>query len=226
MLGDLADGRTSGGHVKLNSGLESCNRNSQPRLEGFLRHSLKILVATAAVVLVLPSAILSGFGRIKPVFTFFAHAYALGPGTVGDYLRVAYYVLTLRNCSWECQICFGSYFAHREATVGRFAGIGPYCVVGRVAIGERTKIGGMTQILSGSQQHARDSEGRLTSEGGMFAEIVIGSDCWIGVSSVVAADIGSGASVAAGSVVLTPVPPGVVVAGNPAKKVWPLAAHT
>lgn len=199
---------------------ESCEAKPvlSPGGRSSLRHWLKILVTVCFVMLLLPSAILSGFGRINLVFTFFAHAWALIPGIVGDYVRVAYYMLTLRSCSWECQVCFGSYFAHPEATVARFVGIGPYCVVGRVAIGERTKIGTATQIVSGQQQHRRDPEGRLTSEGGVFTEVVIGSDCWIGVSCVIAADVGPGANLAAGSVVLTPVPPGAVMAGNPARK--------
>ena len=45
-----------------------------------------------------PAAVLSAFGRIKPVYTFFAQASANVPGGIGDRLRVAYYCLTLAEC--------------------------------------------------------------------------------------------------------------------------------
>lgn len=183
------------------------------------RRSFKLFATGLALGLAFPCALLSGFGRFKPVFTFFAHAFALGPGMVGDYLRLGYYIQTLRSCSWECQICFGAFFAHREVTLGKLVAIGPYSVIGRVVVGDRTKIGALSNVVSGVQQHKRDAEGRLTSEGAVYTEIVIGPDCWIGANCTLAADIGPRATVAAGSVVLTAVPADVVVAGNPARKI-------
>jgi acetyltransferase-like isoleucine patch superfamily enzyme len=125
--------------------------------------------------------------------------------------------MTLRSCSRDCEISFGAFFAHSQAAVGRWAGIGPYCVIGRAVIGEGTRLGPAVQILSGGQQHKRDSEGRLTDEGRKFEEIVIGEHCWIGASAVVLANVGDRSTVAAGSVVVKPVAPGIVVGGNPAR---------
>jgi len=189
-----------------------------------LRQLLKRLASGAFLVLTFPCAAASGFGRLPAVFSFFAHLCALAPGLVGDYVRVSYYRMTLRSCSRDCKISFGAFFAHPQTTVGRRASIGPYCVIGCAVIGDGTLLGAAVQILSGGQQHKRDAQGRLTDEDRKFVEIVIGEHCWIGASTVVMANVGDKATVAAGSVVLTPVAPGIVVGGNPAERWWPPSA--
>jgi virginiamycin A acetyltransferase len=183
-----------------------------------IKRYLKLLATGIALVVAFPWALLSGFGRLKPVFTFFAHTFALAPGKIGDYIRLGYYMQTLRGCSRESMICFGAYFVHPEASVGRLASIGPYCIIGRAVIGDGSKLAGMVQILSGTQQHKRDPQGKLSDEGRQFIEIVVGQDCWIGASAVIMADIGAGSTVAPGSIVLTPVAPGAIVGGNPARR--------
>src|SRR3974377_1842896 len=62
-----------------------------------VRLSIKRAIQTVAIVIVFPAAMLTLFGRFKPVYTFFAHAFALGPGLPGSYLRAAYYKLTLSD---------------------------------------------------------------------------------------------------------------------------------
>jgi maltose O-acetyltransferase len=47
--------------------------------------------------------------------------------------------------------------------------------------------------------------------------VVIGPDCWIGSSAIVMANVGSGTTIGAGSVVVKDIPAGVVAAGNPAR---------
>ncbi|MGA2156249.1 MAG: acyltransferase [Bryobacteraceae bacterium] len=182
------------------------------------RQLLKRLASGVFLALMFPCAMVSGFGRQPGVFSFFAHLCALVPGLVGDFVRVAYYRMTLRSCSRDCEISFGAFFAHPQAAVGRGAGIGPYCVIGRAAIGEGTRLGPNVQILSGGQQHKRDSQGRLTDEGREFVEVVIGEHCWIGASAVVLANVGDRSTVAAGAVVVKPVAAGIVVGGNPARR--------
>ncbi|MGB7759250.1 MAG: acyltransferase [Bryobacteraceae bacterium] len=181
------------------------------------RQLLKRSAAGVFLALLFPCALASGFGRQHEVFSFFAQLCALVPGLIGDYVRVAYYRMTLRSCSLDFRIGFGSFFAHPETTVGRWVGIGPYCVIGYAVLGEGANLGPGVKILSGNQQHKRDAQGRLTDEGRKFVEIVLGEHCWIGASAVVAANVGDKSTVAAGSVVLMPVAPGIVVGGNPAK---------
>jgi acetyltransferase-like isoleucine patch superfamily enzyme len=182
---------------------------------------MKSLVKAAAravcIALAFPCALLAGFGRIRGIYTFFAQAFALGPGVIGDYVRSAYYWLTLQSCSLDTRISFGTYFVHPEATVEPIVAIGAYCVLGRAHIGRHTQIASHVQILSGSRQHMRGPGGHL--QDGVYSEIKIGPECWIGASAVIAADVGAGATVSAGAVVLSAVAPGTTVSGNPARPI-------
>jgi virginiamycin A acetyltransferase len=180
-----------------------------------MKFALKRVAIGIWIVLLLPCAVLTAFGRWRPMFTIFAHAVALVPGIIGDYARAAYYSMTLDRCSVETRITFGTIFAHPEATVARLVSIGAYCVIGRARIGERTQIGSHVQILSGAGQHVRDPQGRLAD--GVYREVEIGADCWIGAGAILMANVGAGATVAAGAIVVHPVSPGSTVAGNPAR---------
>jgi acetyltransferase-like isoleucine patch superfamily enzyme len=188
---------------------------------------MRTLVKAAArgvfLALALPCALLTGFGRFKGMYTFFAQMFALGPGLIGDYARAGYYALTLRRCSQDVRISFGTYFVHPDAVVDSFVSIGAYCVLGRVYIGRHTQMSSHVQVLSGPRQHVRDIDGRL--QDGTYSQIEIGPECWIGAGAVIAADVGKGATVAAGAVVLFPVAPGASVSGNPARAM-PILAKT
>ncbi len=179
---------------------------------------LKRLVQGVALLLVFPAALLCGFGRIRLLFSMFAHYYALWPGIVGDYLRIAFYKLTLEACSLDSRISFGAFFAHPEARVGERVYIGSYCVLGRVNIGPRTQIATAVQVLSGKHQHASGADGGISgSEHGVFSTVTIGADCWIGAASIVMADVGDNTTIGAGSVVTKPVPANSTAVGNPAR---------
>jgi hypothetical protein len=105
----------------------------------------------------------------------FAQTFALVPGIVGDYLRIAYYRLTLEECALESRIQFGSFFAHPQAKIGQGVYIGSYCILGRTEIGDRTQIASAVQIPSGRRQHARADDGRvLGSDRGEFTPVLSG----------------------------------------------------
>ncbi|HAS6211402.1 TPA: acyltransferase [Vibrio vulnificus] len=89
---------------------------------------------------------------------------------------------------------------------------------GGVIIGDRTLVGYRTQILS-SNHNVPVNQGRIFESGHNYAEVVIGSDVWIGASCIIlpGVNIGKGAVVAAGSVVTKNVPPFSYVAGVPAR---------
>ncbi len=181
----------------------------------------KLCFSLAALVQLLPAA-LCAFGRVPAVFTFFAHANALWPGLLGDYLRSAYYWLTLRDCAPDVRISFGSFFAHPDASVGSHTYIGAYCVLGRVRIGSHVMLASHVQILSGNRQHTRDGAGTLSSsDPETFREVSIGSHCWIGAGAIVMHSVGDRSTVGAGSIVTAPVPDSTVVAGNPARPLAP-----
>jgi virginiamycin A acetyltransferase len=171
-----------------------------------------------AIIAMSPFAALSGFGRHSGVFLLFAQMAALIPGLPGDYLRVAYYFMTLRASSLSMRISFGSFFAHSSARVGRSVYIGPYCVLGGCIIGERTQIASHVQIMAAGRQHERDEQGHISgARQELFPMVSVGGDCWLGAASIIMAEVGSGTTVGAGAVVPRPLPPNVTAVGNPAR---------
>lgn len=185
---------------------------------------IKRAIQVFSILLAGPFALLTGFGRCELLFQFFAHAFALIPGIAGDYLRVAYYFLTLEHCSLNSRISFGTFFVQSSSTVGKNVYIGAYCVLGPCDIGERSQIASHVQVLAGRRQHARTAEGHIMgSDRRSFTTVTIGSDCWIGASAVVMADVGARTTIGAGAIVPRPVPGGVVAAGNPARILKPIS---
>jgi virginiamycin A acetyltransferase len=168
------------------------------------------------LALAFPMAVLSGFGRFSGAFTFFAHLVSLAPGLPGDYLRIAYYYLTLEECSLDSRVSFGSVFAHPQVSLDHGVYIGCYCVIGASKIGDRTLIASNAQIFGGRNQHPRAEDGRL-SRVTRVRQVVVGEDCWIGAAAIVMDDVGSGSTVGAGAIVTKPMPAACVAVGNPAR---------
>jgi acetyltransferase-like isoleucine patch superfamily enzyme len=172
------------------------------------------------LVLAFPAALICGFGRFGILFTLLSHYFALMPGFVGDFLRAAFYRLTLEDCSPDVVIAFGTFFSRTQVTVGPNVSIGSYCIIGQAKIGARTQISSHVEIPGGRTQHTRDAQGRLSSALEDFGGFVtIGEDCWIGASCVIMADVGSQTTIGAGSVVVKNIPAGVVAVGSPAKAI-------
>jgi virginiamycin A acetyltransferase len=183
-----------------------------------IKRYLKFFAIGVAMLFAFPWALIAGFGRFTEMFSLAAQACATAPGLVGDYLRIAFYKLTLKRCSLESRISFGSFFAHSSAVVGRAVYIGSYCVLGNCQLGDRTQIASHVQILSGRRQHPREASGQIgASSEGEFQVIDIGQDCWLGAGAIVMAPVGARTTIGAGAVVVQPVEAGVVAVGNPAR---------
>src|SRR5665213_1548481 len=160
-----------------------------------MKRPIKFVLHSECLSIAFLPALLSGFGRVEAVYLLFAHVCALMPGLVGDYLRISYYRLTLKQCPLDSRIEFGSFFAHPQVSVGHDVYIGPYCVLGLTRIGDRTQVASGVQILSGRRQHTRDSGKRMQgSHAGNFEEVPIGADCWIGAAAIVMAEVGAGST--------------------------------
>lgn len=179
-----------------------------------MKSALKTFLNAISLLVVFPSALLAGFGKFEKPFSVFSHFYSTIPGVVGEFVRRAYYRLTLKFCSQNCMISFGTFFAHSNATVGNGVYIGAYCLIGCADIGPGTQIASGVHILSGRHQHKRKGDGQV-GDGG-FSSITIGQNCWIGECAVIMNEVGDGCTIGAGSVVVHKIPAASTAVGNPA----------
>lgn len=176
-----------------------------------------------AVVLCLVEAKLSDGSDVA--FTFWAQALALIPGLPGVFLRRAFYRRALDRCAGTFFIGFGALFSHRAVIIEEDVYVGPYAIIGAARLRRGCLIGSRCSIPSGGAQHALDANLRwMPTDISRLRQVEIGPYAWLGEASIVLADVGSAAMVAAGSVVSTAVPPATMVGGNPARFVRRLIA--
>jgi virginiamycin A acetyltransferase len=143
---------------------------------------------------------------------------ALAPGLPGMYVRRAFYRLTLDDCAADFFIGFGSVFTRRQVRVEHGVYIGPYSLIGAAMLRRGCLVGSRVSIVSGRKMHELQPDGTWgpASKSGL-KPVEVGEHAWLGEASTIIADIGRGSLVAAGSVIAAPVPPGVMVAGNPGR---------
>lgn len=183
-----------------------------------MKGAVKRVFIGLACAAAFPLALLAGFGRFRTAFKLGSHSCALAPGIPGDYLRLGYYLLTLRACSAHSRVSFGTIFSTPNVVLEDGVYIGAFCVIGNSVIGARTQIADHVQVLSGARQHPRGPDGTIGSaEHGVFERLTIGQDCWIGAAAVVMAGVGRRSTIGAGAIVTRDIPEGVVAAGNPAR---------
>jgi acetyltransferase-like isoleucine patch superfamily enzyme len=142
---------------------------------------------------------------------------SLFPGKPGLFLRRGFYWMCLDALATDCHIGFGTTLAHPQVSIGSGVYIGNRCTLGQVTIGPDVTIGSNVDILSGRHQHGFSRPGvPIQAQVRTFQPVTIGRNCWIGNSSVIAADIDMESVIAAGSVVIHTIPARSVAAGNPA----------
>jgi acetyltransferase-like isoleucine patch superfamily enzyme len=127
----------------------------------------------------------------------------------------------------KCSFTFAARYSDRPTLIiGDNSGIGHNS---SFTVGERITIGRHCRIASGvaifdAPGHPLDPSMRLAGSSATLEQVrpvVIEDNVWIGQSVIImpGVTIGQDSVVAAGSVVLTSVPPNVLVAGNPARQV-------
>jgi virginiamycin A acetyltransferase len=186
------------------------------------RNALKTIANCLFVLLVLPVMVVYKVVTLaRPVdsiFWTFSQLLSLFPGKTGSYLRAAFYSLSMRHCSADCLISFGTIFAQIDTEIGHGVYIGPNCNIGSSKIENFCTLGSNVHILSGKKQHSFDELDRpIREQGGELEKITIGEDTWIGNCAIVMANVGKKCIIGAGSVVTKDVDDYSIVAGNPAK---------
>jgi acetyltransferase-like isoleucine patch superfamily enzyme len=177
------------------------------------------LVAALVVLSVIPVYFLAAalVGH-RVVFPGWSQAFSLLPGTVGVYLRRAFYRLTLPHCGDDAVVSFGTVFSHPTVTIGRSAYIGAFCMIGDVDIGDDAVIASHVSIMNGSKQHGiARLDIPVREQPGEWPRVKIGQDTWIGDRAVIMADVGEHCVIGAGSVVTKPIPDYAIAVGNPAR---------
>lgn len=187
-----------------------------------MKDKLKLVARWISLALVCPFYLIliaiSPFCGSERAFQSFSHFFSLFPGTIGNYIRGAFYQFSLKNCSDSAVVSFGVIFSSRLAEVGSRTYIGPYSIIGRAKVMDDTLISSRVSLLSGLKQHGHAQlDVPIRDQEGEFRTICIGSGSWIGEGAVVGADVGEGSIVAAGSVVFSDVEQYTIVRGNPAE---------
>jgi acetyltransferase-like isoleucine patch superfamily enzyme len=185
----------------------------------------RILKGTAnavAFLLVLPAFLLYRLGALvlgaEKAFPGWSQAFSLLPGLTGIYLRRAFYRLTLRRCSADCCLSFGTVFSHPTAEVGRGVYVGLFCVLGDVTLEDDVLLGSHVSVINGGGQHGIDRlDVPIREQPGVYQRVTVGRDTWLGDRSVVLADVGRHCVLGAASVVTRPLPDYAVAAGSPAR---------
>lgn len=157
------------------------------------------------------------FSRSR-VFPAFSQALSLIPGISGQYIRWAFYSLTLQECGADICICFGVLISHPATRIGRLTYVGPFSMLGEVTLGDDCLIGSHVSIINGNHQHGIDRlDIPVREQVGENPLISIGEDSWVGDRAIVMANVGQHCVVGAGSVVTRDLPDYAIAVGCPAK---------
>jgi acetyltransferase-like isoleucine patch superfamily enzyme len=184
-------------------------------------YMLKKLLVWTMSFLVWPLGVTSSltyrwFGK-EEIFGFSAKLLSLLPGRVGQYVRAAFYKMTLEESHYDLMVGFCSYFAHPTARVGRRVGTGSFAIIGTVDIGDDVLIASRVSIMSGKYQHLNRENPERRPNQPLYERVQIGQGTWLGEGSLVMASIGTNCIVSAGSVVTKPMPDHMTAIGNPAR---------
>jgi len=154
----------------------------------------------------------------KRCFYGYSQLFSLIPGIIGNYLRFAFYKLTLAYVGEDACICFGVTMADPGIHIGRGVYIGPFCNLGLCTVGNDVLLGTDVHIMSGFRQHGHDDLSiPFREQEGELLNVQIGEGTWIGNKAVVGNHVGERCIIGAASLVNREIPPNSIAVGNPAK---------
>ena len=121
-------------------------------LKGVSNGAAKAMVAPLVAAMRGEQAVL-GPGRADGVFQAYSQAVSMVPGLGGEYLRRAFFALSLPRCGEDFTVGFGTVFSKQGVEAGDRVYVGMHCTIGHVELGDHVTIGSNVDILSGRAQH-------------------------------------------------------------------------
>ncbi len=188
-------------------------------MKKLIKHSVKLMFLLLALPFFLWLEINSLLRGKDRAFQAMSQLLSLIPGLLGTYLRAAFYRLACPGTSDRISVGFLTVFSHRDTVIEAGVYIGPQCNIGKCVIGADTMLGSGVHILSGNKQHSfAYTDTPMQQQGGVYQQVRIGKDCWLGNCAVVMASVADHSIIAAASVVTKAIEqPHSICAGNPAK---------
>jgi len=181
------------------------------------RHILTGIALLSALPFFLSFQIKRVFIGKQRAFAGSSQTLSLFPGIIGQFLRRGFYFMTLKHCSPRSTIDFGTFFPSTDVILHDYVYIGAHCLIAPCVIEDDVIIGSGVHVVS-KDTHFFDSLSQpIRQQGGSWQPVSIGRDCWIGNNAIIMADIGDQCVVGAGAVVIKPIEPKTISAGNPAQ---------
>ena len=145
-----------------------------------MKQLFKKLIHGSACVVVLPAVVCYRVGAVvigrDKAFPGWSQALALLPGLTGQYLRRAFYSLTLTRCGDGACLTFGTIFSHPDADIGRNVYVGAFCSLGAVTLEDDVLVASNVSIMNGSRQHGTERlDIPIRDQPGVFEEVTIGT---------------------------------------------------
>lgn len=187
-----------------------------------MRRAIKQFIISAFYVLVLPLWLIYRtelfLSKRKDTFYGYSQLLSLFPGIIGNYIRFAFYRMTLASLGDDCCISFGVTLADADIRIGSGVYIGPWCNLGLCTLEDDVLLGTDVHIMSGFAQHGySDLLIPMREQKGEILNVRIGRDTWVGNKAVVGNHIGEKCIIGAASLVNREVPPYSIAVGNPAQ---------
>ena len=187
-----------------------------------MKQLVKTIVRGLFAILVFPMVLSYRIGSMclgkQSAFRASSEYMSLLPGTLGVYMRFAFYRQVLSDCGDDACVSFGTVFSHPGMRIGRSVYVGNFCSVGDATLEDDVLLASNVSIMNGSKQHGIERlDIPVREQPGVFEHVTIGKDTWIGERAIVSVSVGQHCIIGAGAVVTKPVPDYAIVVGVPAK---------
>lgn len=187
-----------------------------------MRSTVKSALNTLCGLIVAPAVaffqLQSYCGDRNQSFAGWTQLFSLIPGRTGVLLRHAFLRQTCSGCQQDAHVGFGTIFSHAGVSIGQTSYIGHYCSIGEVAIEDDVLIASNVSIMNGCHQHGTSRmDIPIREQPGVYENITIGSNSWIGERATIAANVGRHCIIGAGSLVVKPIPDYSIAVGSPAR---------